>query len=218
VGGLIGQLITFSAASAKAPRVLMAVIPFAALTAAYSADLLPIDRQLRYMTATLVLVALVLGGVLGSQDARTMSAIPAVGEWLSAHPGKAAGDRVFDLVAVDPSQAADPLTNVNTVSELRSRGDRWAIVDAQNWAAPFPTATLDVLHLQPPSVVRELLSCATPVARFDDPAGWSDYFFLENADSEGRTYDDALRWRAAGAQETRGQRLVFDLKKTGPCG
>jgi hypothetical protein len=211
-GTVAGTLLFFTAAADKAPRAIVVALPFAALLAARAVTLWPGSRR-QWTVAAVLCAACLLNGWLQSDVARAPSGIGAVGSWLETRPGTMAADRapaIFVYTNWRHADFADPRTLRPviqpdwrmTLDDLRRRGVRWVVVDADTWIQSGSTAS------------RSLTTCGRPVVEFDDRASWSRLWFLDGADTLHLGYDGMLaeRHRLLAASNGKTTVSIYDLE------
>jgi hypothetical protein len=211
-GTVAGTLLFFTAAADKAPRAIMVALPFAALLAARAVTLWP-GRARQWTIALVLCAACLVNGGLQSGVARAPSGIGAAGRWLETRPGTMAADRapaIFVYTNWRHADFADPgtLRGViqpdwrTTLEDLRRRGVRWVVVDADTWIQSGSTAS------------RSLTTCGQPVVEFDDRASWSRLWFLDGADTLHLGYDGMLaeRDRLLAASNGKTTVSIYDLE------
>jgi len=218
MAAFVGTLLFFSAPYDKAPRALVALIPFAALIAARAVTLWQ-QQATQWAVAAAVCAACLVNGLVGSAAAREPSGSAAAGRWLAAHQGNIAAARApivvlyagwggWDVGGLHPERTIIDPEPYATVEELRKARIRWAVVDSVALALPGYRA------------IKALATCGQPVAEFDDPAGWSRIFFVGGADTLHAGYDDmlAVRERAVLANAGRMAIQIYDLDGAGTSG
>jgi hypothetical protein len=219
LGSLVGTFLFFTAIHDKAPRAIVICVPFAALVLARAVTLL--NRKTLQWGAALTLCGACLISGWTSDSARLVSGSGDAGRWLAAHPGAIVASRAPVFVAytertwdagagIDPAHAIvepdghRPWVVDATVQGLRQRGARWVVVDSH------------ALIISPSPVFAELIACGRPVAEFNDPAGWSQWKFLEEADSLHLGYDAILALRDRVLATSQGQTIrIYDLDGPG---
>lgn len=218
VGTVAGTLLFFTAAADKAPRAILVALPFAALLAARAVTLWPGPMR-QWTVAGVLCAACLLNGWLQSDVAREPGGIGAAGRWLEMRRGTMAADRapaIFVYTNWKHADFGDPGTLRSviqpdwrmTLEDLRRRGVRWVVVDADTWIQSGSTAS------------RSLTTCAQPVVEFDDRASWSRLWFLDGADTLHRGYDGMLAVRDLLLAASKGKTTVgiYDLEAPAMAG
>jgi len=211
-GCLAGTLLFFSAVHDKAPRAVVAGIPFAALIAARGITLWR-NRAWQWVGAAVICTAMLISGWIGSSAAREPGGISAAAGWLASHPGTIVADRPptielylrqdrWDTGVPERTRAIRDPHAFATLNEMRAAGVRWVVVDANTWILPAS------------AVSRQLALCGKPAAAFDDRASWSRLWFLDGADTVHLGYDGTLAVRDRDLAASRGTIAIqiYDLE------
>ncbi len=220
IGTMVGTLLFFSAAHDKAPRAIVACVPFAALVIARGVTLLR-SPALQWAVALTLCGACLATGWTESSFAREASGTAQAGRWLAAHPGPivttrgpvyvAYTEQRWDVVAgLDPEHRIVTPVGDSTIENLRHDAARWVVVDAH------------ALLMSASPIFAQLLGCGRPAAEFNDPADWSRLQFLEDADSLHVGYDAVLLKREQILRASQGREVIriydLDAAGTASCG